>query len=231
MDKAAKIQVLRQCPLFSAFSISELEEMEKIAIYKKYEKQDLLFQQDVDCSGFFLLIDGLIKIYRISPEGKEQILFFVQPRNTFAEASLFLGGRYPANAETIEKSSVFFFPKNPFIALLKTDANVSLKLMAGLSQWLHRLVNLVDSLTLQDAEHRLATFLINLVYKNTKVNTVTPSVELPMAKNILASHLGITSETLSRTLRKFQDNQLIKVVGKIVTISNLAQLKKLYYIE
>ena len=231
MDKSDKIQILRQCPLFSALTPQELEHIEKIAVLQSYEKRSLIFGQDQPCLGFYLLVEGLVKIYRMSLEGKEQVLFLVQPRNTFAEASLFLGGKYPANAETIKKSTLFFIPKAQIITLLKSDANLSLKMMAGLSQWLHRLVNLVDSLTLKDAESRLATYLMNLAIKVQSPSSNNIQIQLPMAKNILASHLGITSETLSRTLRKFQTEKLISVDGKAVLIHNMRNLRELTGLE
>ena len=227
MEPKNKLEILRQCPLFSALAPRELELIDKIAVWQSHDKQSMIFVQDDNCLGFYLLVEGLIKIYRMSPDGKEQILFFVQPRNTFAEASLFLGGKYPANAETIKKSTLFFFPKVQFITLMKTDANLSLKMMAGLSQWLHRLVNLVDSLTLKDAEARLAGYLTNLARKEESLTPGTIRVELPMAKNILASHLGMTSETLSRTLRKFHEEKFITVDGKSVVIRNLSGLTNL----
>lgn len=231
MDKLEKFQILKQCPLFSALTPPELESMERIAVLQSYEKQSLLFAQDEPCLGFFLLIEGLIKIYRMSPEGKEQMLFLVQPYNTFAEAALFLGGKYPTNAETLKKSTLLFFPKTPFLSLLKENSGLSLKMMAGLSQWLHRLVLLVDNLTLQDAECRLATYLYNLVIKNQTTSSGKIQVELPVAKNILASNLGVTSETLSRTLRKFQEDKLITVDGKSVIVYNPEKLKALTALE
>ena len=217
------ITSLSQAPLFSALSPEEMQRVSTIAIMRDYKKAELIFAQDEQCLGFYLLMDGTVRIYRSSADGKEQVLFLVKPYTTFAEAALFLGGEYPANAMALTDVRTVFFPKTSFLELLKQDSNLSLKLMAGMSQWLHRLVLLVDNLTLKDANRRLADYLISLSPAGNSNKEC--HIEIPVPKHILASQLGIAGETLSRTFHKLQEAGLITVDGKKIILHDIDKLQ------
>ncbi len=202
-------QVITICPLFSGLSLEEMEKIEAVALQKKYEKKEVIFSEGEEAKGFFLVIKGRVKIYKISAEGKEKIIYLPSVGETFAEAALFSGGKYPAYAEPLTYSTLLFFPKDRFIKLIEDNPQLSLNMLGTLSQFLHKYNRMIEELSFQDVSSRLARYFIVLWEKGGKMNDM--EVELDMNKTQLASHLGTISETLSRTLKKFKDNNLIHV--------------------
>jgi len=191
----------------------------QIASPRQYGKGDLLFSQGDPCTGFFLVTEGMVKVFRLSPEGREKVLVVVPAGQTFAEAALFGDGKYPAYAEAITPSKLLFFPKGPFLRLLRDDPDLSFKMLASMATWLKRMVGLIEELTLQSASGRLAHYLLS----ETAPSGAT--LRLAMSKKDLAARLGITPETLSRLLADFNAREILQVRGRSLTILNRASLE------
>jgi CRP/FNR family transcriptional regulator, dissimilatory nitrate respiration regulator len=162
-----------------------------------------------------------VKIYKLSPEGKERILHIVHPGGTFAEAAIFGNGLYPAYAEPLEKSQLVFFPKNEFLNLLHDHSQIAINMIGGLSRFLRQFATQIEELTFKDVPARLARYLLDLAGDEAE------SVELPISKTQLASNLGTVSETLSRTFRKLADDAIIEVRGKVIDILDSDRLEDL----
>jgi len=202
-------QLIKKTPLFSGLAPEEIEKIGDIAQEKKYKKNEVIFSEGEEAKGFFIVIAGRIKIYKISPDGKEKIIYLPTAGETFAEAALFSGGKYPAYAETLGSSILLFFPKDRFIKLIEKNPQLSLNMLGNLSQFLHKYNRMIEELSFQDVSSRLARYFIRLWEKGGKNQEM--EIELEMSKTQLASHLGTISETLSRTLKKFKDHHLIDV--------------------
>jgi len=85
-------ELLRRCPLFAGLKEEELTKIKSIASLKKVGKKEIIFSDGEEAKGFYAILSGKVKIYKISPEGKEQILHVVSVPDAFAEAALFLEG-------------------------------------------------------------------------------------------------------------------------------------------
>jgi len=198
--------VLKSCPLFSGLGDREIAEIQDISASKRYPKGTLIFSEDEQALGFFVLISGRVKVYKLSPEGKEQILHIISPGETFAEAALFAGSTYPAFAESLAETRAFYFSKEGFLNLIRRNPQISLNMIASLSHWLRKFVDLVEELSLKDVSARLSNSERGIEF------------ELDINKSQLASQLGTISETLSRALKKLRDRRIIEVEGKKITI-------------
>jgi CRP-like cAMP-binding protein len=210
--------VLNRCPLFSGLDDREMSELEAISVSRRYPKGTLIFSEDEEAKGFFVVISGKVKVYKLSPEGKEQILHIVAPGQTFAEAALFAGSTYPAFAESLAQTRVLYFSKESFLNLIRENPQISLNMIASLSQWLRKFVSLVEELSLKDVSARLSKYLIDLSAQSGRSSASGIEFELDINKSQLASQLGTISETLSRALRKLRDKRVIEVEGKKITI-------------
>ncbi|NIS60886.1 MAG: cyclic nucleotide-binding domain-containing protein [Proteobacteria bacterium] len=210
--------VLKKSPLFSGLDEREITELEAISTSKRYPKGALIFSEDEEAKGFFVVISGKVKIYKLSPEGKEQILHIISPGQTFAEAALFGDSTYPAFAESLVETRVRYFPKESFVNLIRKNPQISLNMIASLSHWLRKFVALVEELSLKDVSARLSKYLINLSIQSGRSSDRGIEFELDINKSQLASQLGTISETLSRALRKLRDRKIIEVEGKKITI-------------
>ncbi len=218
---------LKKCPLFSGLEDGEIAELGGISISKRYPKGALIFSEDQEAKGFFVVISGRVKIYKLSPEGKEQILHIISPGQTFAEAALFDGSTYPAFAESLAETRVLYFPKESFVNLIRKNPQMSLNMIASLSHWLRKFVSLVEELSLKDVSARLSKYLMDLSAQSGRSSQRGIEFELDIRKSQLASQLGTISETLSRALRRLRDRGIIKVEGKKITILQKEALEEI----
>ncbi|MBW6511879.1 MAG: Crp/Fnr family transcriptional regulator [Desulfuromonadaceae bacterium] len=211
-------ELLKKCPLFAGTDDADLAALQGVCTIREHSRGDLLFSEGEEARGFYVVASGKVKVYKLSPEGKERILHIVHPGDTFAEAAIFADGAYPAHAEPLEKSQLMFFPKRDFLSLLSSNPRIALNMIAGLSRFLRQFATQIESLTFKDVPARLAHYLLELAGEECSV------VQLPISKAQLASNLGTVGETLSRTLRKLADDAVIEVNGRTINILDADRL-------
>ena len=219
--------LLRRCPLFSGLGAEDLQKIKAIAVPRQFRKGRVIFSDGEEAKGFYVILTGKVKLYKISPMGKEQILHVVSAPDAFAEAALFLEGAYPAFAETLVDSQLLFFPKRNFIELIAKNPQLSINMIVSLSQYLKRFASLVEELSLKEVSSRMAKYLIDLSLKFSKAGKGSMEIELDLSKTQLASKLGTISETLSRTLAKMKAKKIIDVKKNKIVILNRELLEKI----
>ena len=221
------IDLLRRCPLFAGLKEEDLKKIRTIASPRQIGKKEVLFSDGEEAKGFYVILSGKIKLYKISSEGKEQILHVVSAPDAFAEAALFLEGSYPAFAEALIDSQLLFFPKRDFIQLIERNPQLSINMIVSLSHFLRRFASLIEELSLKEVSSRIAKYLIDLSLKSAKEGKIPKAVELDLSKTQLASKLGTISETLSRTLAKMKTKGIIDVEKNKISILNREALEEL----
>jgi CRP-like cAMP-binding protein len=219
--------LLRQCPLFAGLKEEDLKKIRVIAKPKQVEKREVIFSDGEEAKGFYVILSGKVKLYKISLEGKEQILHVVSAPDAFAEAALFLEGSYPAFAEALSDCQLLFFPKRDFTQLIEKNPRLSINMIVTLSHYLRRFASLIEELSLKEVSSRIAKYLIDLSLKLSKEGKNPKEVELDLSKTQLASKLGTISETLSRTLAKMKAKGIIDVRKNRILILNREVLEEL----
>jgi CRP/FNR family transcriptional regulator len=159
----------------------------------------------------------------MSPEGKEQILHILGPGEPFAEVAVFSGSQYPANAETMANSSLFFFPKQAFITLISSNPALAMNMLAALSIRLKQFSHMIEALSLKEVPGRLAAHLLYLSEQQEEAS----ELRLDIAKVQLAALLGTIPETLSRIFKKMNEQGLIESSGAAITILDRQGLEDL----
>ncbi len=210
------INAIAETPLFSGMDQEQLVQIRRIAREQKYERGETIFWEGDPGIGFFVVIQGKVKIYKTSVEGKEQILHIYGPGHPFGEVPVFSGSHFPANAQAIAKSRLFFFPRSDFIDLISTNPSLALNMLAVLSMRLRQFTVQVENLSLKEVPARLASYLIFLSEEQNTLNRVN----LPISKGQLASLLGTIPETLSRIFSKMSGQGLITVSGGKIELVN-----------
>ena len=200
----SKTDILSQFPLFSGLEPENLDKLAGIAVPKRIKKRAILFREGDEAKGFYLLVKGRIKLSKVSSTGKEQILHFVQGGQSFAEAALYMDQSYPATAEAIEETDLYFIPKDTLLKSMSSDPELVMNLIAHLARYLQLLTRKVEELSLMDATARLAQHLLG------SMDASTGLVRLGAGKGQTASSLGMAVETFSRTLTKFKEEGLVK---------------------
>jgi len=211
-------EALRRSPLFANLPPEDLARIIEISTLRHYAKRETVFREGDRADGFFVAVSGSVKVFKISEDGKEQVLHILEAGQSFAEATIFEGGGFPANAEALGKSDLLFLPKRPFIELLGKYPGMALRVLASLSKWLKRMTDLVENLALRDVEARLVFFVAEEMKGHGLALRDGAIYEIPVSKNVLASRLGTVPETFSRTLKKLQEEGKIRVKGNQIRI-------------
>jgi CRP-like cAMP-binding protein len=214
---------LAQIPLFEGLPADQIRDLAAIVTNQVFRRGELIFSEGEDGSGFYVVNTGRVKVYKLSSDGKEQILHFFGPGEPFGEVPVFTGQRFPANAEAMEESRVFFFPKRSFVDLIKTNPSLALNMLGILSRRLRRFTALIDDLSLKEVPGRLAAYLLYL----SRQEKGSTDLELSVTKAQLASLLGTIPETLSRILGKMTAQGLIETEGRRIRILDPESLREI----
>jgi CRP-like cAMP-binding protein len=197
------VDILQGCKLFSPVPAGSFQKLAALAVIRHFRKGQAIFRENDPCPGVFVVGSGMVRVFKTGAGGKEHVLHMVGPGDTFAEVAAIGGFALPASAEAVSKTTCAVLPTEPFRRLLGDDPQLAQGMLLGLTLWVRHLVNLMEDIVLRDATGRLARFLLEAQRDTAGL------VKLPGLKRHVASHLNLTSETLSRTLRRLIDAGMI----------------------
>lgn len=169
---------------------------------RELSEGQVLFREGDVAQAFFAVRAGGVKLYRTTPDGREQVVHNLRAPSTFAEAALLSFGRYPVHAAATETTTHLIEIGGPrFLELFRADDRLAPAMVSSLSTMLGSLVQRVEELSLVQAGSRLARWMLRQPASGDR----QPVVEFPLQKRELAAHLAMTPETLSRLLRRWHD--------------------------
>ncbi|MEI2613680.1 MAG: Crp/Fnr family transcriptional regulator [Methylotenera sp.] len=221
MEKALIAHQLSKFHLFSELQPAQIERLVSSTQLINLLRGTTLFNRGDNAHGFYLLLEGQIKLGVISPHGDEKVIGLVQPDQSFGEAVMFLERPFPIYAQAILDSQVLLIAKNAIFNILESDVTVVRRMLAGISARNRQLVNDIATISLQNSMQRMIGYLLKVSAESTN----NLNFQLPANKLTVASILNITPETFSRILLRLQDAELIRVNGRDITITNLNGLK------
>jgi CRP-like cAMP-binding protein len=204
MDKAA---IIAESSLFQGVSPGHRKRLVDVARKVSFPAGTLVFKQDDPCPGIFCVGSGVVRIYRIATGGKEHTLHLAGPRQTFAEVAVIGEFPCPAYAEVTQAAQCALLPSAQILSMLRQEHAFCLELLIGMSHWVRQLTGLLEDITLRDADGRVARHLLQAKPDS------RGTVGLAGLKKHVASHLNLTSETLSRVLRKLSDAGMVEMLG------------------
>lgn len=202
--------------MFSELQTEQIEKLANGAKLLKHHRGEMLFNRGDQAQGFYILLEGQIKLGVTSPQGDEKILGLVQPGQSFGEAVLFLERSFPVSAHATIDSEVLLVNKDAVFEILDNDTTVARRMLAGISARNRQLVNDIESISLQNSAQRLIGYLLQISAESPEPD----HIQLPANKVTIASMLNITPETFSRVILKLQNAGLIEVSGRHITIAN-----------
>lgn len=221
----ALVNTLRSCQLFTGLPQPDLEQIAAVTVVKSLGKDQYLFHEGDAAQGFYVVQRGAVNVHRVNAAGKEQIIHVFRTGDSFAEVALASERGYPADARAIEPTQVLLVQRNGILDLLKRRPELALRMLGSMSSHLRVLVGQLEDLTLKDVETRLANWLVKRCPNPTSERPAR--IELTMTKRVLAAELGTVSETFSRTLAKFREQNLLTVKGRTITVLSPAKLNSL----
>jgi CRP/FNR family transcriptional regulator len=180
------------------------DRLAQLARLDRFTAGQLIFQEGDPVKGLYCVGSGLVRVVKDGPTGKQLVLHFAHAGHTFGEVAVFGNFPAPATAEAVEDTLCAVVPTDSLRALLEQHHELALELLSATSRWVRSLVGLLEDIVLRDAAARLARYLLSL-----DPTADSKAFTLPVLKKDLAAYLNLTQETLSRTLRKLADAELI----------------------
>jgi cAMP-binding proteins - catabolite gene activator and regulatory subunit of cAMP-dependent protein kinases len=208
-------------PLFSRLDSSDLDKIDEQIKDRHYWKGDQIIRPDNE-PQLVIVAKGAMKVYQLSPSGKEQLLRIIEPGGYEGEAALLGAENDNLFAEALKETNVCILERRDFIQLLLANPQLSLKLLQSNAVKIVSVEKQTRFLMMGTVESRLATYLVHLA--STEDQTV---FRLPLRMKELAGFLGTTAETLSRTFRLLEEQGLIRRDRRQVTICGLQKLEKM----
>lgn len=219
---AGDFQVITRVAIFRGLKPETVEHIVAPATAVMLKAHDGLFRQGDLATAFFIVIDGLVKLYRITPAGDETVIHVLQKGESFAEAVAFTGNRYPATAEAVTDARVGRVPADHIVRCIHESPDIALAMIASTSQHLHHLVQQVEQLKAQSGVQRVAEFLASL----SSTEQGTCAIALPYDKILIAARLGLTPESLSRAFAKLRGVGVV-INASQVTVEDIAKLRRI----
>lgn len=217
---AADLEKVHATPLFTHLG----EDVARMVIGDReprvFERGRTIFLQGDPAEAFFLALDGWVKLFRILPDGDEAVVAVMAPGECFAEAVMFMGGRYPVSAEAVTDCRLLRIDAQAIRAAMLADPRVATALLASIAHHTETLSDQVEHMKVLGAPQRVADFLV----KAARVERGAASLTLPYDKALIARRLGMTPESFSRALAILRDHG-VRVERDAVEIANMARLR------
>ncbi|NJR63753.1 MAG: Crp/Fnr family transcriptional regulator [Cyanobacteria bacterium CRU_2_1] len=222
---------LQRTLIFHGLSRSQLLCLCQIVQPQTWQKDELIFNQGSPSTGFFVVKTGRVKVFKVSPIGKEQILNIFEQGDNFAEVAALDGQPFPAFAAALDRVELIFFPRQVFLERLREDPDIAIRMLVSLSQHSRHLVSIIEDLSFKDVPQRLAAYLLNLSdvssQKSSNLQKSIDLVTLDLTKTQLAAALGTIPATLSRAFYRLSSEGMIAVNGSQIEVLDRDRLQDL----
>ena len=218
---------LASVPLFSGLSPDEVRMLAAHFVRRRYGHGELLFSEGDPCRGLYIIESGKLRIFKSSPNGREQVLAVEGPGGSVAELPVFDGGPYPASASTVEDSQILFVSRPDLRSFCLQHPEVALKMLAVVGARLRRLVGIIEELSFTTVRQRLVAALVRLAQATGKQTDRGIEFELAGTHQEMAHQLGTVRELVSRNLMRLQAEGLLEVEARSIVVRDMSGLSAL----
>ena len=223
-----EINFLRNVPIFAELEEKDLLRVVKLGTSQKYKKGNIVVLEQESGAALFVIITGKVKVVRMDEDGREVILSMFGPGEFFGEMSLLDGLARSASVVATMKSELFMIHRRDFLELLNEFPSVTISLLAELAMRLRKADMQIKSLSLKDAEGRVANVMLILaddvgIFRKGKVEID----DLPLQQDI-ANMAGTSRETVSRMIHLFIESGEVQIKGNKLIINDYEAFRKKY---
>jgi len=222
-------EFLKSVPIFSELDADRLKQISQLGSRKFYKKDSWVLHENETGSALFVIISGKVKVSRESDDGKEVILTILNESDFFGEMAILDGLSRSAGVIAIEETELFIIQRTDFLNLLQEHPEISVALLQELTRRLRASDLRIKSLSLRDAEGKVASVILQLADDIGKIKQGKVEIERLPFQHDLANMAGTSRETISRTLHSFAKRGLIELEGTRLTINNYEKFKEHYH--
>ena len=216
--------IIANLPLFRELAAEELERIADHAKAVRVDKGAILFQRGQPSQGFYAVVFGQIKLSFISKAGNEKVVDLLGPGQSFGEAVMFMERPHVVTAQALADSMLLFIAKSAVFEELEKDPRFARRMIAGLSQRLHYLLEDLEGYSMRSGMQRVIGFLLR-EDAGSPLGDEPLEVMLPAAKGVIASRLNLTQEHFSRILHDLAAKGLIEVRGRTIVVPRPGRLQ------
>jgi CRP/FNR family transcriptional regulator len=216
-DLKVKLKTLRGNPYFDNLPEDMLKEIAAHMQLRGFERGEILFWEGDPCTGLHIIEEGSVKLYRISPQGRQYIVRVLQEGDTCNEVPAFDGGTNPVNVETLEKSKVWVINDETLRTLVKAHPDFALKVLSNFGKNLRGLVRMVSEMAFYQVTNRLARLVSELPADETRP---------PWTQEQLAAQLGTVREVVARSLKELERSGAIRIEDRRIHIADREALSE-----
>jgi len=218
------VNVLKQAGIFAALTESESSSLSAAVRRRTYAPNQLLFSEGEPCEGLFVVASGRVRVFKLSPMGREHVLTVEGPGSSIAELPVFDGGGYPASAAAAEESEVLFLSRQQFRSFCIEHPEVLLKVLQVVGGRLRRLVGIIEELSFTTVRQRLIAYLVKKAKMEGQPGQRGTAFMMDGNHQQIAAEIGTVRELVSRNLARLQALGLIEINGREVTVTDLEGL-------
>lgn len=215
--------LLRRVSFFSELSGEDIERVTRYTRERQLEKGEILFQRGDPVHGFYFVVSGQMKLAVSSAQGNEKVVEIISPMHSFGEAVMFLNRPYPVFAEALVATHLLHIGQAVVSDLIDQDPGFARKLLAGMAIRLHGMIQDVETYSLRSSMQRVIGYLLQQAGDE---SNGALEIQLPTSKQVIASRLNLTPETLSRIFHDLSEAGLINVHGKHISLLDPARLAR-----
>jgi CRP/FNR family transcriptional regulator len=220
-----KIAALRRTRLFAELDENTLSVLAERAFERRFQKDEVLFVAGEEAHGLYVIVAGAVRAFRVSLDGREQVIHVERAGATIAEVPVFDDGTYPSTAAAEEDTIVLFIDKRDVQHLCLEHPTITLAALKVLAGRLRRCAELVEALSLREVGQRLARFLLAEARRSGTPAETGISINLTQTNQQIAARIGSVREVVSRAFTRLQHGGLIKVEGRQLIIPDEAALE------
>lgn len=212
---------LKTIPYFARLSPADFDRLSRATKARRFDRGEMIFLEGDPCLGFYVVKEGLTRIFKASPDGREQVLTFVGPGGTFNDVPIFDGGPNPASASAVEPSTVYIVPREVILALIG-NYPLALAFLNGFATMLRRMTILVEDLSFRRVVSRVAKILLEAA-----VPAGGAAQPQRLTQQEMAAMVGTARDVVGRALRDLEKEGAIKMEGRRITVTNSKKLREI----
>jgi CRP-like cAMP-binding protein len=219
-----KVAALGRTALFKELDEITLRALAARAIERRFKKDELLFVAGEEACGLYVVVEGAVRAFRESADGREQVIHVERAGATVAEVPVFDDGAFPSTVAAETDSILLFIDKRDVRQLCLEHPQIALAALKVLAGRLRRCAELVETLSLREVGQRLARLLLAEARAGGERTSEGLAVTLSLTNQQIAARVGSVREVVSRALTRLQQDKLIALDGRRLTIPNEAAL-------
>jgi len=217
---AIQIELIKSIPYFSGLSPGEIDSLKGFIFETTAERGKFILLESEPADALYFVVSGVVKVFKTSADGREQILQIVRPGESFNDAPVFDGGPNPASAQAMGPVVLYGIKNSDMGAILRTHSQVALNVIHVLSQKLRHLVSLVEDLSFKHVTARLAKILLE--YAGDGAGPAKPR----LTQQEMAAMAGTAREMIGRSLKELEDEKIIRLEHHRIVVTDKEALKK-----